>query len=278
MSSLNTVPLVSIVMPAYNAAATIAHSIHSVLAQTLNDWELLIIDDGSTDETLNIVAQLNSSGRIRIFHTGGRHGSARARNIGIASARGRYIAFLDSDDLWLPEKLQKQIQFMEGTGSHFSFTAYRRMTFEGDIGTGVLHIPNKVSYKDLLKTNHIGCLTAMYDRKYFGEVVIPTLEKAESYRLWKYLLKGQVVHEDYGLWLKLLKQPPDGQEEKVWAWGLDEPLALYRRGHSSRSSNKIAAATSQWLIYRRLENLSLAASLYYFIHYATKGLRKYLIK
>jgi teichuronic acid biosynthesis glycosyltransferase TuaG len=264
-------PIVSIIMPAYNAAKTIELSVKSVLSQSFNDWELIIIDDQSNDHTVDVIGRFAVSDlRIRLHHSGGRAGAARARNIGIGAARGRYIAFLDSDDLWLPNKLAHQIEFMQKTGCTFCYTGYRKIDEDGVLGRGIVTVPERLNYKDILKTNSVGCLTAIYDAHFYGDVIIPALGRADDYPFWRFFLNGQVVHEDYGLWLKLLKTPG------TLALGINEPLALYRVGRNTRSSNKIAAATSQWLIYRHLEKIGLLPAAYYFSHYAVKGFKKYL--
>lgn len=270
VESMSDSPRVSIIMPAYNAARTILESIRSVEAQDFTDWELLVIDDGSKDETVKIVCgvQIND-GRIKLLQTGGRTGAAQARNIGIQAARGRYIAFLDSDDVWLPHKLSLQLATFKDTGCNFSYGAYRKMDDDSVVGSAVIRVPSTLSYCEILKSNRIGCLTAMYDSDFFGKIRIPSLGRAADQGVWRHLLKGQVIHEDYGLWLSLLKRPG------AMARGIQEPIAHYRIGRNTRSSNKVAAATSQWLIYRRLEELGPLRAAYYFMHYAIRGAAKY---
>ncbi len=268
-------PVVSIVMPAYNAAATIAESIDSVLAQSFGDWELLIVDDGSTDNTAEIVKYYISDARVKLLSTAGaRSGPAKARNVALNVACGEFIAFLDSDDLWLPKKLDRQLQFMREENCVFSFTAYQKIDPQGRIGRHVIQVPSEVSYYDLLKTNHVGCLTAMYSRRHFGLMAMPEMGRREDYRLWLNFLRGTVVHEDYGLWLRLLRNK-DKFHGRVRAKGLNEPLALYRCGFASLSSNKLKAAASQWLIYREVERLPVLIAAYYFLHYAVRGFIKY---
>jgi teichuronic acid biosynthesis glycosyltransferase TuaG len=271
---------VSVIMPAYNAERTIAQSIDSVLAQTHPHWELIVADDGSTDGTAALLEKYKAAdGRIRVLRTAGRCGPAKARNQAISASTGRLVAFLDSDDMWLPEKLARQIKFMNENSSVFSFTAYRKMDMAGNVGQANIGVPKHVSYHDLLKSNRIGCLTAMYDRLHFGEVAMPDMGKREDYRLWLNFLRDRVVHEDYGLWLHMLRSAGKvGPSKRVLAHGLNEPLALYRVGQQSLSSNKLAAATSQWLVYRQVERLSVVMSLYYFCHYAIRGLVKYNTK
>ena len=267
---------VSVVMPAFNAAKTIAQSIRSVLSQTHPHWELLVVDDGSTDQTQAAVEAFLPDARVRMLKTPGRCGPAQARNLAISHATGRLVAFLDSDDLWLPEKLLKQIAFMNEQRAVFSFTAYRKIDSSGRVGRALIEVPKRVAYADLLKTNHIACLTAMYDREHFGLVAMPDMGRREDYRLWLNFLRDRVVHEDYGLWLHLLRRKSSNNAgSRGGAHGLNEPLALYRVGQQSLSSNKLAAATSQWLVYRNVERLSVLLSLYYFCHYAIRGLIKH---
>jgi teichuronic acid biosynthesis glycosyltransferase TuaG len=271
---------VSVIMPAYNAERTIAQSIDSVLAQTYPHWELVVADDGSTDGTAALLDKYKAAdGRIRVLQTAGRCGPAKARNLAISASTGRLVAFLDSDDMWLPEKLARQIKFMNENSSVFSFTAYRKIDLAGNVGQAKIGVPEQVSYQDLLKSNRIGCLTAMYDRLHFGEVAMPDMGKREDYRLWLNFLRDRVVDEDYGLWLHMLRSASKvGPFKRVLAHGLNEPLALYRVGQQTLSSNKLAAATSQWLVYRQVERLSVVMSLYYFCHYAIRGLVKYNTK
>lgn len=263
-------------MPAFNAARTIVQSIESVISQTHPHWELLIVDDGSTDETPMLIGRFLRDERIHLLKTSGRSGPAKARNEAISKATGRLIAFLDSDDLWLPNKLSRQIAFMNEKNSVFSFTAYRKVGLDGEVGKAVIQVPESVSYHDLLKSNHIGCLTVMFDQEHFGRVAMPDMGRREDYRLWLNFLRDRVVHEDYGLWLHLLRRKGSNLSgSRVIAHGLNEPLALYRVGHQSLSSNKLAAATSQWLVYRTVERLSVALSLYYLCQYAIRGLIKH---
>lgn len=274
--------LVSIVMPAYNAEPFIDAAIHSVVAQTHPHWELLIVDDGCTDGTPAIIrAWAQKDSRIKPLRTSGRTGVANARSVAIDAATGDFIAFLDSDDMWVPQKLRSQLAFMQERSSVFSFTAYKKMDMQGQIGHDVIEVPETVRYNDLLKSNHIGCLTAMLDRRFFENTEVPRLGRREDYRLWLNVLRGPVVHEDYSMWLKLLRPVRRGstdstsRRQQILAHGLNEPLAFYRCGKASLSSNKLKAAASQWIIYRDIEKLPLTVSAYYFAHYALKGFLKY---
>lgn len=244
--------LCSIITPAYNTAPFIKDTIGSVLAQKHQDWEMIIVDDCSDDGTREIASgEAEKDGRIRLLINKENRGQAAARNAAIRAAKGRYIAFLDSDDLWAPEKLSKQIAFMREKKSPLSYTAYRKIDESGNI-LGDLPVPGKAGYGSLLYTNCIGCLTAVYDVGRLGKQYFPT-----------FLTK----HEDYMLWLKILKKMKT-------AHGLDEPLAFYRVRQNSVSRNKMKAAHYQWKIYRDAEGLPLHKSAFYLLHYAFHGLKK----
>lgn len=242
-------PTVSIITPLHNAEAFVAETISSVLAQSYQDWELIIVDDVSGDQSVDIVERfLEQDARIKLIRLTENSGAAVARNTGIEAARGRYIAFLDSDDLWLPEKLSTQLAFMQTHGHAFSFSAYERIDEHGK-SLGEVGVPEKVNYRQMLKTSVIGCLTAMYDTHFFGKVYMPLIRK----------------RQDYGLWLKLLRQVD-------FAYGIQQPLARYRIRRNSISSNKLNTATYNWRLYREVEKLSLFASCYYFSQYAIRGI------
>lgn len=242
-------PAVSIITPCYNCAATLAATVDSVLAQDFPDWELLLVDDASSDGTVDLAeAYQQRDGRIRLLRREKNGGAARARNLGIENARGRYIAFIDADDVWLPHKLSRQIALMRERGWPFSFTAFQQVNDDGD-ELERIGVPERVSYRQLLKTNYIGCSTAVFDREELGRESMPDIRK----------------RQDFGLWLRLLKRTP-------FAYGIDEALTRYRVHSGSLSANKSRVAGYNWHLYRRVEGLSLPASVYYFMHYAMRGL------
>ncbi len=244
--------LVSIITPSYNSSRFIAQTIESVISQAYKNWEMIIIDDCSPDNSNEIIKEyIKKDSRIKLIKLEKNSGPAVARNRAIQEAKGRYIAFLDADDLWYPEKLDKQIKFMNENNLSFTYCAYKLIDDEYN-NLGIFIPPEKVSYNSILKTNSIGCLTAIYDAKILGKVYMPNILK----------------RQDYGLWLKILKQINTTK-------GILEPLAIYRLRKNSVSSNKLKAAKFQWKIYREVEQLSLTESIYYFIHYALNGIKKY---
>ncbi len=244
------IDLVSIITPTYNSAATIAATIASVLNQTYRNWELLIVDDGSSDNTMDIVKEYQKQdSRIVLFRLEHNSGAAVARNTAIRQAKGRYIAFLDSDDKWMEDKLTQQISFMKANKADLSFTAYEKVNenFEHIEYMGAFR---QINYSQLLKFNVIGCLTAVYDTKYIGKVYMPEIR----------------TRQDYGLWLDILKN------NTVVAYGLNEVLATYSVRSDSISSNKKKAAFNTFKLYRDIEKLGNVKSAYYFCQYAVRGL------
>jgi glycosyltransferase involved in cell wall biosynthesis len=239
----------SIITPAFNTEKYIGLAIRSVLSQTFTDWEMLIVDDCSDDNTANVVESFAAlDPRIRLIQMSENAGPAVARNTAIEMSSGRYIAFLDSDDTWAPDKLERQIAFMKKNDYPFTFTAYEKINHSG-FPVGRVSIPEKVTYQDLLKVCSIGCLTVIFDTNYFGKQYMPLIRK----------------RQDYGLWLKLLKQTD-------YAYGLNQVLAQYRVHNESISSNKFSAAAHQWMLYRNHQQLGFFRTLYYFSHYASNGL------
>lgn len=249
-----SVPLddtVSVIMPVHNADSYLGKSVESVLCQTRRALELLIVDDGSRDESWALIQQYaDSDARVRAIRHEANGGVAAARNSGIEAATGRRIAFLDSDDWWHPRKLELQVDHMERTGARVSYTAYDRVTDGGRLLSRVLP-PAAVSYKDMLKSNFIGHLSGMYDRELGRARFLP------------------VGHEDYVFWLDMVRRA--GKATCVPA---DEPLAWYRVHEGSVSSNKLRAARWQWRIYRDNENLGFGTALLYMAHYAFHALGK----
>lgn len=224
-------------------------SIDSVLGQTYSNWELIVVDDDSSDDSLEIINEYSAKdNRIKVFSLNKNSGAAIARNKAIEQASGRYIAFLDSDDIWLNDKLESQISFMSNNNIKFCYSGYDKID-EYDQVIGTVGIPSKVSYSDLLKTCYIGCLTVIYDADYFGKVYMPLIRK----------------RQDYALWLTLLKKVD-------FAYGYKSSTAKYRVHSDSISANKFNASTYTWRVYRDIEKLSFIRCVYSFAHYAVRGL------
>ncbi|MEI8605393.1 glycosyltransferase family 2 protein [Pseudoalteromonas sp. B160] len=246
-------PLVSIIMPAYNVEKYIKQSIASVTSQSYSNWELLITDDRSTDGTQRIVEEYASKDpRIKLFINAKNGGAGIARNNSIKQADGRFIAFLDADDQWLPDKLTKQIDFMISNNYALTYTAYQRL--KDDIPKGVVMPPSSTTYKKLLNGNVIGCLTAIYDTKVLGKHYMPLIRK----------------RQDMGLWLSILKQVPK-------AHSLQEVLALYRVD-SGMTQDKFKILKWQWLFYREVVKLNVFTATYHFFIYSVKGFFKHSSK
>jgi len=183
-----SIPLVSIIMPSYNSAKTILESINSVIEQTYTNWELLITDDGSVDNTVELLHELElSDSRINVVVNECNKGAGFSRNQSIKRSRGKYISFLDADDIWSPNKLSAQVDYMENTGVLFSYTAYQKFSVAG-LG-GVIIPPNRVTYNELLRGCVIGCLTAMFNAEKLGRQTMPLIRKRQDMGLWLQLLK-----------------------------------------------------------------------------------------
>ena len=244
--------LVSIITPAYNSEATIEETIKSVIYQSYKSWEMIIVNDFSTDNTASIVRRYSEKDeRIRLIELDVNSGVASARNIGIRKARGRYIAFLDSNDLWSFDKLLRQISFMEEIGCFFSYTAYEIIDLDGRKLDKIVAAPPTQGYRDLLKKNTIGCLTVMIDAKEIGDIEMPQME-----------------HEDFALWLTILGRG-------YVAFGLNENLAQYRKLDNSLSFNKFKTVGWVWKIYRENQKIGFAPSAVYLVHFVVRSLVKY---
>ena len=240
--------MISVIMPAYNAAETISMAIESVIGQKYEKWELIIVDDNSTDRTADIILKnANLDNRIKYFKNNENFGPSYSRNFAINVATGRYIAFLDSDDIWHPLKLEQQLNFMINNGYSITYTKYHRFCYSGSekLVTKTIKIPLIMRYSDLLKNSGIaGCLTIMIDRVSHPNIFFPMIKS-----------------EDYALWLSVLRS-------NTIAYCLDQDLGEYRISAHSVSSNKLVMAMSVWHIYRNIENLNLFSSIWYFFNYA----------
>lgn len=247
---INT-PKVSIVMPAYNASKTIAFSIDSVLYQNYKNWELLIVNDASNDETLLIAeSYADKDSRIKIINQHKNQGVARSRNLALEARSGDYVSFLDSDDLWSENKLSCQIYSLT-PDTVFSYMPYSLINSDGLFMRNYMP-PKFTTYKSMLMGNPLGTLTVMLESNYLGNSMFP--------------IRG---HEDYALWLSLLRK--GGIAEMA---GKDKSYAMYRIHGSSLTSSKLRVARWQWSIYRELEGLSLVTSSILMLSYAYKAIRK----
>ena len=244
---------VSIIMPVYNASGTVRSTVNSVLRQSYRNFELLIIDDCSKDDSLSIVRHYEQADeRVRVIENPRNMGVAFSRNAGIQAASGEYIAFLDSDDVWLEDKLARQVSLLERTHAQFTCASY---DFIDESDRPLLHphlVPDAVDLQTLLKENVILCSTVC----------------AEAALLKAHPFRSDYLHEDYVLWLELFRLP-------VHAVTDDRILAHYRLMKGSRSHNKLRSAASRWRIYRNYLRMDLGRSLYYFIHYCINGIKKY---
>lgn len=238
MQSMNE--LVSIIMPSYNTADYISESIKSVQAQVYSNWELIIVDDCSTDNTDDVVKPFLVDSRIRYLKNERNSGAAVSRNRALREAKGRWIAFLDSDDLWMSEKLEKQIGFMEKNGYSFSYTKYEEIDMAGQ-KTGVkITGPNKITKTGMFNYCWPGCLTVMYDAEKVGLIQIADIKK----------------NNDYAMWLKVCK--------KANCYLLDEELALYRKGRVGSVSTQNLATMIKWhyILFREAEKQGIIKSLF----------------
>lgn len=247
------IPVVTVIIPAYNAAQYIEETVKSVVNQTVTEWELIVVDDHSADETCEIVRQLAAGDRrIRLFCNEVNQGVAKTRNCALEQVRGQYVAFLDSDDIWYPDKLEKQLNLLKTECADFSYTSYRLVTAEENAWIGDYLVPEETSLKDMLGQNRIGCSTVLMRR-----------ELADRYRF-----SDEFYHEDYVLWLQMLRQG-------VKMVGLRDIMVDYRYSPVSRAGNKLASAMHRWQIYRGYLRLSWRQSVWYLLLYAVAGLKKY---
>ncbi|MEX5868051.1 MULTISPECIES: glycosyltransferase family 2 protein [Providencia] len=248
MSTFLDMPLVSVIMPCYNAEKNILESIQSVLNQEYQNFELIIIDDNSTDGTKDILKTIQDP-RIKTIFLEKNNGAGYSRNKGIDVAKGRFIAFLDSDDIWLKSKLKEQIHFMLDNNYKFTFSYYQHFNNDG-LGK-VITAPSYITYNKSLYGNVIGCLTVIYDTDYFGKQYMPLIRK----------------RQDFGLWLKLLSI-----EKKAYCY--PKVLAQYRTD-SGMTQNKLNAAKHQWQFYRNVLKLDHVRASWYFSFYAINGFLKH---
>lgn len=246
--------MVSIVMPAYQAERYLETAVRSVQAQTFTDWELIIIDDHSSDCTADLAEALaGADARIRVLYNQENTGVAGSRNRGVTAARGEWIAFLDSDDAWREDKLEKQLACAVRHHADFLFTGSAFMNAGGEHINSYLPVPEKIGYRELLKQNLVSCSSVLIRRELVLEYPMRHADR---------------LHEDFAVWLQILR------DKKLAAYGINEPLLIYRLSAGSKSGNKAKAALMTWRVYRYL-GLNPVIAAYYWLHYFIRSVRKY---
>lgn len=249
--------MISIITPLYNAEQFIAKTYESVMNQTYVNWEWIIIDDRSTDDSLKLIRQLAKDDlRVQISQNEKNLGSGKTRNLAIRMAKGNIIAFLDSDDTWHPEKLERHVKFMLDQNIAFSHTSYGYLDEKGNKLKSTFHVsPRPVSYHDLLKRTEISCLTAMYNADMIG----------------KFYMSEHMRKQDYALWLSILKA---GYK----SYGLDEELAYYRQRAGSATSAKSKLIKKHFIFLKETQNMNALQALYYTLHWLANGFIRYYMK
>lgn len=244
--------LISIITPSYNSKIFIKDTIDSVLSQTYQNWEMIIVDDHSGDNSAEYIKNLiKNNSRIKLIALEKNVGAAEARNKALEIAKGKYIAFLDSDDMWLSGKLEKQLDFMQKNDYAFTFSSYIPMSEDGTEEYSTILVPKEIDYSGYCKNTIIGCLTVMIDKEKTGDFRMPQIKSSH----------------DMALWLLLMKRG-------FKAYGLNEVLAKYRLVSTSNTAKKYKAVKDVWKVYREIEKLSLIKSSWYFIHYVFNAIKK----
>ena len=246
--------LVSIIVPVYNSEKFINETIETVKAQDYQNWELLLVNDCSTDNSRDEIKKYEKEdSRIRLIDLKENSGAAIARNTGMEEAKGKYIAFLDADDLWENTKLKKQIEFMQKNGYEFTFTGYEFADEKGNKIGKVVKVPEKLNYKQALKNTTIFTSTVIFNvaKKKKKLISMPNVRRGQDTATWWKVLKTGII-----------------------AYGLQESLSMYRRSNNTLSSNKIKALKRTWDLYRNVEKLSFFTSLYNFVYYCFNAIKR----
>lgn len=246
--------LVSIVVPVFNSEKFIKETIKTVESQTYHNWELILVNDCSTDSSEQIIREYEEDDkRIKLINLETNSGAAIARNTGMENAKGKYIAFLDADDLWKKEKLEKQIKFMKENNYYFTFTGYEFADENGNNLEKIVNVPKKINYKQALKNTTIFTSTVIFNVDNLGKEIIsmPNVRRGQDTATWWKVLKTGVI-----------------------AYGLNESLSLYRRSNNTLSSNKIKALKRTWNLYRNVEKLPFLTSLYNFCWYCFNAVKR----
>lgn len=244
--------LVSIVTPVYNAGPFIEKTIRSVINQTYQEWEHILVDDCSLDNSEEIIRNLmKEDSRIKYVKLSENQGAAVARNTGLENAQGQYIAFIDSDDVWKPQKLETQLVFMQENNYGFTYTNFEQVSEEGESIKPSVSLPERLNYSDLLKNTAIACSTVVIDRNKIGDFRMPLVRKGQ----------------DTATWLKILRSHD-------YAYGLNNVLGQYRQVKGSISSNRLGALKRTWNTYYRIEQLPLPKAFYYFCFYVFNAVKR----
>jgi len=232
--------LVSIITPTYNSEKFITETIQSVQKQSYTNWEMIIVDDCSSDTTASIASEISKNdSRIRFFQLEKNFGTGVARDFALSKASGRYITFLDSDDLWKPSKLEKQIDFLSSKNLPFTFSFYECIDEEGNAFDKKIEAPRRLKYYQLFFCNFIGNLTGIYDSSFFGKIPISSIRKRQDWMLWLTILKKIKV-----------------------AMPVTESLAYYRVRNNSISASKVSLLQHNFKVYRSFHGLNLVVSLF----------------
>lgn len=248
---MNLNPIISIITPCYNSEKYIAETIESVLNQSFTDWEWIIADDCSKDYSVEIIKKYPDK-RITLIELQKNAGAAEARNIALDKAKGRYITFIDSDDVWLPHFLETTLNYLIQNKEELVYASYKRVNENMQPLLEDFIAEDKVEFKRILYNCPIPMLTALYDSQRIGKIKIPEVD----------------MREDYAMWLNILRKIP-------YARAIKEPLALYRIRETSYSRNKFLILKKQFMVYYTFLNLSLLQSAYYTVHWALNGMKKY---
>ncbi len=244
--------LVSIITPTFNSSIYIEKCIGSVISQTYTNWELILVDDDSTDKTQEIIIKYSRKyKKIKSIILNKNSGIANARNVAIQNSNGRFIAFLDSDDYWHKDKLSLQLDFMIQNNFAFTFTSYQPVSHDEKKKYRIIKAPKKMNYNKYLKNTIIGCLTVVIDKEKTGKFLMPNINSSQDMALWLNLMKKGFV-----------------------AYGLKLNLASYRIVKGSNTSNKFKAIKDVWCVYRQHENLNFIYSFWCFTFYVINAVRK----
>lgn len=247
--------LVSVITPLYNAERFIVETIESVQNQTYKQLEMIIVDDCSTDNGPSLIEEMSKlDPRIKLIRLKSNQGAAVARNTALNYAKGQYVAFIDSDDYWEPEKLRIQLECMKKNKVAFTYTAFSLVSEQGELIKEKTDVPDSLDYHSLLKNTAIACSTVVIDRFIVGEFNMPNVRKGQ----------------DTATWLKLMR------EKNIKAYGINKTLSHYRQVEDSISSNKLGALKRTWNTYRNLEKLPFYKAIYYFTHYTFNAIRRRL--